>query len=122
MKRILLMDDSSLFLAVTSEGLRRAGFEVVCASDLESFAQVRGAPVDLVLMDVQMPEAFGDDIAMTLRYAHDLHVPIYLLSSLPDPELATRAAEAGIDGYISKLVGVAEIVRRVHAILAGAGA
>lgn len=117
MKRVLLMDDSTLFLEVTSAGLRGAGFDVLCASDLETFSKAREIKVDLVLMDVQMPEAFGDDIAMILRYAHELHMPIYLLSSLPDPELAARAKEAGIDGYISKTVGVDAIVQRVQAIL-----
>ncbi len=118
MKRILLMDDSEIFLAVVRRALEQAGYEVVIAHDLESFQQVRThKPADLVLMDVQMPEAFGDDIAMTLRFAHDVDTPIYLLSSLPDHELAERANEAQIDGFISKNIGIDRIIEQVRRIL-----
>jgi CheY-like chemotaxis protein len=117
-KRILLMDDSEIFLAVARRALEQAGYEVVIAHDLESFQQARTQkPADLVLMDVQMPEAFGDDIAMTLRFAHDVDTPIYLLSSLPDHELAERANEAQIDGFISKNIGIDRIIEQVRRIL-----
>ena len=60
MKRILLMDDSEIFLEVARRALEQAGYEVITANDLESFQQARQQkPADLVLMDVQMPEAFG---------------------------------------------------------------
>lgn len=118
MKRILLMDDSPIFLAVARHALETAGYEVITASDLETFQQARQQkPADLVLMDVQMPEAFGDDIAMTLRFAHDVDTPIYLLSSLEDKDLAERANEAQIDGYISKNIGMDAIVDEVRRIL-----
>ncbi len=118
MKRILLMDDSEIFLAVARRALEQAGYEVVIAHDLESFQQARQQkPADLVLMDVQMPEAFGDDIAMTLRFAHDVDTPIYLLSSLSDQELAERANEAQIDGFISKNIGMDRIIEQVRRIL-----
>jgi DNA-binding NarL/FixJ family response regulator len=117
-KRILLMDDSEIFLEVARRALEQAGYEVITANDLESFQQARQQkPADLVLMDVQMPEAFGDDIAMTLRFAHDVDTPIYLLSSLSDQELAERANEAQIDGFISKNIGIDRIVEQVRRIL-----
>jgi DNA-binding NarL/FixJ family response regulator len=117
-KRILLMDDSEIFLEVARRALEQAGYEVITANDLESFQQARQQkPADLVLMDVQMPEAFGDDIAMTLRFAHDVDTPIYLLSSLNDDELAERVNEAQIDGFISKNIGMDRIVEQVRRIL-----
>jgi DNA-binding NarL/FixJ family response regulator len=117
-KRILLMDDSEIFLEVARRALVQAGYEVITANDLESFQAARQQkPADLVLMDVQMPEAFGDDIAMTLRFAHDVDTPIYLLSSLSDHELAERANEAQIDGFISKNIGIERIVEQVRRIL-----
>jgi DNA-binding NarL/FixJ family response regulator len=117
-KRILLMDDSEIFLEVARRALVQAGYEVITANDLESFQAARHQkPADLVLMDVQMPEAFGDDIAMTLRFAHDVDTPIYLLSSLSDQELAERANEAQIDGFISKNIGIERIVEQVRRIL-----
>jgi CheY-like chemotaxis protein len=41
MKRILLMDDSELSLELTGAALRAAGYEVVCAKDLEQLADAR---------------------------------------------------------------------------------
>jgi len=121
-KRILLMDDSEIFLEVIGRALKQAGYEVIIANDLASFQKVREKEaedlvLDLVLMDVQMPEAFGDDIAMTLRFAHDVVTPIYLLSSLSDHELHERANEAQIDGFISKNIGVERIIEKVRRIL-----
>lgn len=118
MKRILLMDDSELFLDVTRSALQAAGYEVICANNLEQLAEARKrGPSDLVLMDVQMPEAFGDDIALTLRHAYGVNAPIYLLSSLEEAELVDRVEWARIDGYISKQLGVEAIVNRVRTIV-----
>lgn len=118
MKRILLMDDSEMFLDATRAALCAAGFEVDCVNDLAQLSAIRRMPADLVLMDVQMPEAFGDDVAMTLKHAHNIDAPIYLLSSLDDAELAERVEWARIDGFISKNVGLRAIVERVQSILA----
>ncbi|HEY5951286.1 MAG TPA: response regulator [Kofleriaceae bacterium] len=118
MKRILLMDDSELFLEVTGAALQAAGYDVICANDLAQLADVRSrGPSDLVLMDVQMPEAFGDDIALTLRHAYGIEAPIYLLSSLEETDLADRVEWAKIDGFIPKQLGLEEIVSRVRTIL-----
>ena len=118
MKRILLMDDSQLFLAVTASALQAAGYEVVCANDLAELAELREqSSSDLVLMDVQMPEAYGEDIAFTLRHGHGIAAPIYLLSSLDEADLADRVQWAGIDGFISKQLGVEAIVDRVRTIV-----
>ncbi len=118
MKRILLMDDSALFLEVTGAALQAAGYDVVCANDLAQLAEVRSrGGSDLVLMDVQMPEAFGDDIALTLRHAYGISAPIYLLSSLAEQDLADRVQWAQIEGFIPKQLGLEAIVSRVQSIL-----
>jgi DNA-binding response OmpR family regulator len=118
-KRILVLDDSPITLEVTQIALEEEGFDVATATDLDGFEQRRAerAP-DLILVDVQMPEAFGDDVATTLRGARGVRTPIFLLSGLEDAELERRAAEAEVDGWISKNAGVDELVRRVRQILA----
>jgi CheY-like chemotaxis protein len=123
-KRILLMDDSAIFLEVMRAALEKEGYAVVCASTLAELDGVRasGDPSDLVLMDVQMPEAFGDDIAMTLRHAYGVQAPIYLLSSLEETELAERAKWAEIDGFISKNRGLDAVITAVRGILEQRGA
>ena len=117
-KRILVVDDSPLTLEVVKAGLEDAGFEVACAVDLAQLeAQRAHGPFDLILMDVQMPEAFGDDVAMVLRSVRGETTPMYLLSTRSESELAERAREAGIEGYISKQAGIPKLVERVQAIV-----
>jgi CheY-like chemotaxis protein len=112
------MDDSAIFLEVMRGALEREGYSVVCASNLGELEEVRSnVPCDLVLMDVQMPEAFGDDIAMTLRHAYGVKAPIHLLSSLEEAELAERAKWAEIDGFISKNGGMDAVIAAVREIL-----
>ena len=124
MKRILLMDDSVIFLEVTRAALEAVGYQVACASDLAELARVREETqqnLSLVLMDVQMPEVFGDDVALTLRHSYGVTVPIYLLSSLEDADLADRVKWADIDGFISKNRGVEAVVEAVQRIVGPAG-
>ncbi|HEX8789936.1 MAG TPA: response regulator [Polyangiaceae bacterium] len=117
-RRVLVFDDSALTLQLVHDALERAGFDVVTAIDLDSFEARRSElQPDLILVDVQMPEAFGDDVAATLRGARGVRVPILLVSNLEPAELAERARDASADGWISKRQGVQEIVRRVKELL-----
>ncbi|HJZ87337.1 MAG TPA: response regulator [Polyangia bacterium] len=119
MKWVLILDDSPLILEVARAALEQAGYGVLVAATLDELEhhRVHGRP-DLVLLDVNMPEAFGDDVAAVLRTIRGLKVPILLFSNLDEDELARRAAEAGIDGFISKRAGIPAFVERVRALLA----
>lgn len=117
-RRVLVLDDSPLVLDMTQVALQSEGFDVDTAMDLQTFeARRAAAEPDLILVDVQMPEAFGDDVASTLRGMRGVRTPIVLFSNLEVAELARRAAEAEVDGWISKRAGVGEIVRRVKELL-----
>jgi len=117
-KKILVVDDSLLLLEVTREALESEGYTVLLA---ENVAQLEKHALDpdlkLILMDVQMPELYGDDVAMVLRTARGVKVPIYLYSNLPEAELKQRVDEAGVDGYICKRHGIDAAVARVKELL-----
>jgi DNA-binding NarL/FixJ family response regulator len=118
-KRVLLMDDSPMVLEIMGDALDEAGLDVLCARDLNELSRhCEESEVDLILMDVQMPEAFGDDVAMVLRLVRGVNALIYLLSSLSDADLADRVEEAELDGFISKSLGTEGIVESVLQILA----
>jgi DNA-binding response OmpR family regulator len=117
-KAILVFDDSPFALALTRAALEAAGFKVAIADDLTSFERQRVAfDPDLILLDVQMPEAFGDDVASTLRGWHGVQVPILLVSSIEQSELSVRAKRAQASGYICKGAGMTELVRRCRELL-----
>jgi DNA-binding response OmpR family regulator len=118
---VLLLDDSPLVLAVTRFALEGAGFEVAAAEDLATFERLRTTcSPDLILIDVQMPEAFGDDIVSTLRGWHGVRVPILLVSGLGEAELARRASAADASGYVLKEAGMTALVARCRELLGSA--
>lgn len=116
-KRILIVDDSPLILAAARHALSEAGYEVETRNGVDDIGANGASGFDLILMDVQMPELYGDDIARVLRHDRDVRTPIYLFSTLAPTELAERAAEAKLDGFISKNVGVDHLVDEVRKII-----
>jgi two-component system OmpR family response regulator len=121
-KRILVMDDSALVLEMTRFALERVGYAVSTARTLEELeAQRAQEPPDLLLIDVQMPEAYGDDVAMVLRAVRGVNVPILLFSCLDEAELARRAVEAEVDGYVPKRAGIGAVIERIRALLVATG-
>ncbi len=116
-RTILVLDDSALALAVTRAALESAGFTVVIAEDLGAFERQRSScDPDLILVDLQMPEAYGDDIAATLIATKAVDVPVFLFSSVDERELARRTEEAHVSGYIWKGAGMVELIRRCKEI------
>ncbi len=117
-RRILVIDDSPLLIAAVEAALTNVGYEVATAMTLEAFeAARRSAPPDLIILDVQMPEIFGDDLATTLRGAYAEPAPIVLLSSLDDEELEERARNAEARAWVSKRAGMAALIAKVGEIL-----
>jgi DNA-binding response OmpR family regulator len=117
MKRILLVEDSPIILAAAVHVLTEAGYEVASRASFDEMLAQGVTGYDLILMDVQMPELFGDDVAMVLRSERGVTTPIYLFSSIDPDELRVRAAAAAVDGFISKQHGMGHLVERVREIL-----
>ena len=116
-KRILMVDDSPIIREVCQHALTAEGFVVETRDGVEDLGARGAVAFDLILMDVQMPELFGDDVANVLRNVRALQTPIYLYSTLAEDELRERAVEANIDGFISKNEGTEHLVAEVKRIL-----
>jgi CheY-like chemotaxis protein len=116
-KKVLVVDDSELVLAVTREALEKAGFEVFGALDADDadryiFSQDRP---DLIVMDVMLPVLDGDVKAKRLK-ENELtrDIPILLLSSKPEVELQRIVTESGTEGYIRKPFTDKEMVAKIE--------
>src|SRR5262249_13408254 len=117
-KTVLVMDDSAIVLDAVRAVFEANGFHVLTAIDLGELERHGShAPLDAIVLDVQMPEAFGDDIAQVLRDMREVSVPIVLFSNLDEPTLAQRAAEARVDGYVPKSAGVDALLARVTEVM-----
>lgn len=117
--RVLVVDDSPLILSMLRASLESAGFVVDTAVTLDELEAHRDKAPDVVVLDVQMPEAWGDDVAATLRGAYGLSAPILLMSSIEPEELARRAEEVSV-AWVSKRDGLDRVVERVQRIVAEA--
>lgn len=115
-KKVLLVDDSRLVLDAARITLEEAGYEVrTLDNPLMVAMHLRRDPVDLVLLDVNMPTVKGTQVAEVLRSRGGAPIPVVLFSDLDEKTLAQRAKECGAVGYLTKARGAdpSELVRTV---------
>jgi DNA-binding response OmpR family regulator len=120
-KNILILDDSEVVLDIARKYLQDAGYLVSTALTLAEFDRHHALrDPDLILLDVQMPELEGDDLGKRLRNERGVTAPILLFSTLADEELRSRAAAAGLNGFVSKNAGLDVLIAEVQSMLLGA--
>src|SRR4051812_11782417 len=116
--RVLVIDDSPMLLELTVKTLQLGGFEARGAADLAQLEQQLGTGAfDLVLVDVNMPEMFGDDVVEFLRTQRQVRSKLVLHSDIPLEELEQKTQASGADAYISKGEGVEALLRSVQEML-----
>ena len=90
---------------------------VVTLLDPGDFDPVQTGEPDLILVDVNMPQFFGDDVVSYIKETWRLPAPVLLFSNVPEKELADAARRCGADGYISKHKGLDAMVVSVRDLL-----
>lgn len=118
MARVLIIDDSPMLVELMTKALSGAGFEAAGAIDLATLDQQLAArKFDLILVDINMPEMFGDDVVEFLRTQKKTDAQLVLYSDMSEGELAKRAQASGADGYLTKAAGVEACLADVRARL-----
>lgn len=118
MPRVLVIDDSPMLLQLTVGALNASGHQASGAVDLaELESKLAGSAFDLILMDVNMPEMFGDDVVEYLRTQKKVMSKLVLYSDIPEVELAAKSRLSGADGYILKTAGVEAVIDQVNTLL-----
>jgi DNA-binding response OmpR family regulator len=119
-KRVLVIDDQPFILSLVHDSLEAAGYDVITAknlAELDRQVHLRTGKPNLVLVDVQMPDILGDDVALMIMTMRRFSAPIFLMSAMDESELKERAEKIGASGYICKTRGIMELVKRVKEIL-----
>lgn len=118
--RLLVVDDNRINLVVARQLLQRAGAVVDVAEggqealDAVDAAHAAGAPYQLVLMDVQMPEMDGLQALARLRTRpHGRGLCVLAASAAVTTEEVDLTRAAGFDGFVSKPLEVAVLVKAV---------
>lgn len=115
-KRILVVDDDPKFVDLIRTALERSDYAVVTAANgLQGEKVFRSNPVDLVLLDVMMPQRDGFDMLKDVRAMSP--VPIIMLTALSDTENVVKGLELGADDYITKPFELKQVLARVSAAL-----
>jgi len=122
--RILIVDDEPHIREVICFALERAGMVVTQARNgAEAMMAFRRGGLDLMLLDVGMPEMDGLEVCRQVRRSSDL--PILFLSARDEEIDRIVGLEIGGDDYVTKPFSARELVARVNTILkrvAGAAA
>ncbi|MBS1133740.1 MAG: DNA-binding response regulator [Burkholderiaceae bacterium] len=117
MQRLLMIDDDARLAAMVRDYLAASGFVVDIAGDVASgVVAVRSASVDLLILDLMLPDGDGLDLCRRLR-ATGVDVPILMLTAKGDPIDRVIGLEIGADDYLPKPFEPRELLARVKALL-----
>lgn len=115
MTRVLLAEDDPAIAEPLARALSREGYEVVAHQTGQGALSAAGS-VDLIVLDLGLPDIDGLDVARTVR-ARGLTIPVLVLTARADEVDLVVGLDAGADDYVTKPFRLAELLARVRALL-----
>ncbi len=103
---VLVVDDDAIVRKMLTRRLKLDDYRVLAADGgVEALSALDREPVDLVLLDVLMPDMDGYQVLEQIRASEaHRHLPVVVISGLDDLSAAVRCIELGADDYLSKPV------------------
>ena len=119
MSRILIVEDDKDIAQLIAHYLQKAGHTVeMLASGTTAVARAKGAPPDLIVLDLMLPGMDGLLVCQALRAdAATALVPIIMLTARAEESERIAGLELGADDYVTKPFSPAELTARVAALL-----
>lgn len=116
LKHILVVDDDTRLRNLLQKFLRENGFFVSTAKDANDARVIMASyKLDLLIVDVMMPNETGLEFLANLR--QDSDVPVIMLTAMGEVSDRISGLEKGADDYISKPFEPQELVLRIKSIL-----
>ena len=114
--RVLVVDDDPVTQRMLERLLGERGFEVsTAASADEARTRLEETPVDLLLLDLGLPDE--DGIALCRQIRARWLMPVIMITARAEREEKIRGLEVGADDYVTKPFDPDELVARIHAQL-----
>lgn len=116
--RILIIEDKLYLAKAVEKALRNRGFNVLYSSGKEGLEKVEKTEIDLIILDLTLPDVDVLDICRILRKnKHTSHIPIVIINGNKNEEDIIEGLQAGADDYIAQDFSIAELAARVKAVL-----
>jgi CheY-like chemotaxis protein len=116
---VMVIDDSPDVVAVLSRFLKNEGCVTLEAhSGIEGLSLLADHDVDLVFLDLMMPDMDGFEVFQALRSGpRNAEVPVIMMTARSDQEARVRARRLGIGEFLSKPVFRNQLVQKLRALL-----
>ena len=117
-RRVLIVDDHPIVRAGLEQALLKADFDIcaVAASKNEAIAQIARTNPNLILLDLNLPDGSGFEVATWARgISNDIGIVILTLNDAP--ELLLAALAAGVSGFVLKSAPIAEVIATLERAL-----
>lgn len=112
--RLLVVEDDARLRALLERELTAVGFDVEgVGSGADGLERALDAPVDMVILDLNLPDMDGVEVAERLR-RDGADVPILMLTARADVTSRVEGLYAGASDYLTKPFDVQELIARVH--------
>lgn len=112
-KKILVIDDDIELCNLLKQCLGNEGYEVFCLNTGKTVLPfLNSNQMDLIILDVMLPEADGFTILRSIRDFSD--IPILMLSAKSEEMSKVLGLKTGADDYLTKPFGLSELIARVE--------
>ncbi|WP_261303210.1 response regulator transcription factor [Paenibacillus andongensis] len=116
MAPIMIVDDDPYIRELVRVFMLKEGFDVIEASDgADALKQLEIVQVDMVIMDIMMPNMDGWELCKELREHYD--IPLLMLTAKGETSQKVKGFELGTDDYLVKPFEPVELAMRVKALL-----
>ena len=114
--KILLVEDDAALRGALEELLCREGYDVVKASNVRSAREGLDSTIDLVILDVGLPDGDGVELCRSWR-TEGVQTPILFLTAKDEEMDVVRGLDSGGNDYVTKPFRMQELLSRIRALL-----
>jgi len=124
---VLIVDDERETLTLMKLALGRAGFSVLAAANWEEMTGLieisyrNKRPIDVIILDLMMPERSGLDILRSLQVVFSPMPPVIMLSAVTSIEQQIKARDMGVTKYMTKPTTPTKLIEAIKDIISKTG-
>jgi diguanylate cyclase (GGDEF)-like protein/PAS domain S-box-containing protein len=113
--RILIVDDNELNRDMLARRLERKGYEIALADGARELMQrISEGSIDIVLLDIEMPEISGLEALKTIRQTYSqIELPVIMVTAKNQSEDIVKALDLGANDYVTKPIDFAVTLARI---------